>query len=68
MNSQLRLDLTSGEIENSKVIDEDLDISSFSPKELTEQLTAMIRIRQAEVKIAEMRRDCLLYTSPSPRD
>jgi pyruvate dehydrogenase E1 component alpha subunit len=57
LNSQLKLDLASGEIENSKVIDEALDISSISPKELTEQLTAMIRIRQAEIKIAQMRRD-----------
>ena len=57
MNSQLRQALASGEIENSPIIDEALDLSSFSSKELTQRLTSMIRIRQAEVKIAEMRRD-----------
>ena len=57
MNSKLRQALASGEIENSPIIDEELDISALSSKDLTEQLTSMIRIRQAEVKIAEMRRD-----------
>ena len=57
MNSKLRQALASGDIENSPIIDEELDISALSPKDLTEQLTSMIRIRQAEVKIAEMRRD-----------
>ena len=57
MNSKLRQALASGEIENSPVIDEELDISALSSKDLAEQLTAMIRIRQAEVKIAEMRRN-----------
>ena len=57
MSSQLKIDLASGEIENSKVIDEALDISSISPKELIEQLKAMVRIRQAEIKIAEMRKE-----------
>ena len=57
MNSKLRQALASGEIENSPIIDEEPDISALSSKDLTEQLTSMIRIRQAEVKIAEMRRD-----------
>jgi len=57
LNSQLRQALASGEIENSPIIDEALDLSSFSSKELIDHLTSMIRIRQAEVKIAEMRRD-----------
>ena len=57
MNSKLRQALASGEIENSPIIDEELDISALSSKDLIEQLTSMIRIRQAEVKIAEMRRD-----------
>jgi pyruvate dehydrogenase E1 component alpha subunit len=57
LNSKLRQALASGDIENSPIIDEELDISALSPKDLTEQLTSMIRIRQAEVKIAEMRRD-----------
>lgn len=57
MNSQLRQALASGEIENSPIIDEALDLASLSSKELIDHLTSMIRIRQAEVKIAEMRRD-----------
>ena len=57
MNSKLRQALASGEIENSPIIDEELDISALSSKDLVGQLTSMIRIRQAEVKIAEMRRD-----------
>ena len=57
MNSKLRQALASGEIENSPIIDEELDVSALSSKDLMEQLTSMIRIRQAEVKIAEMRRD-----------
>lgn len=57
MNSKLRQALASGEIENSPIIDEELNISAISSKILIEQLTSMIRIRQAEVKIAEMRRD-----------
>ena len=57
MNSKLRQALASGQIENSPIIDEELNISALSSKDLTEQLTSMIRIRQAEVKIAEMRRD-----------
>ena len=57
MNSKLRQALISGEIETSPIIDEELNVSSFSSKELIEHLTSMIRIRKAEVKIAEMRRD-----------
>ena len=57
MNSKLRQALASGEIENSPIIDEELDISALSSKDLITQLTSMIRIRQAEVRIAEMRRD-----------
>jgi pyruvate dehydrogenase E1 component alpha subunit len=57
LSSQLKIDLATGEIENSKVIDEELGISSISPKELIEQLKTMIRIRQAEIKIAEMRKE-----------
>jgi pyruvate dehydrogenase E1 component alpha subunit len=44
-------------IQSSKIIDENLDISTISPKELIEQLNAMIRIRQSEIKIAEMRKE-----------
>lgn len=57
MSSQLKIDLASGKIESSKIIDEELDISSISLKELIEQLKAMIRIRQAEIKIADMRKE-----------
>jgi len=57
LNSKLRQALASGEIENSPIIDEELNISALSSKDLIEQLTLMILIRQAEVKIAEMRRD-----------
>ncbi len=57
MSSQLKIDLASGNIEASKIIDEELDISSISPKELIEQLKAMIWIRQSEIKIGNMRRD-----------
>lgn len=57
MNTKLRQALISGEIETSPIIDEELNVSSFSSKELIKHLTSMIRIRKAEVKIAEMRRD-----------
>ncbi len=60
MNSKLRQALASGEIENSPIIDQELNISVISSKVLIEQLTSMIRIRQSEVKIAEMRRDGLI--------
>jgi TPP-dependent pyruvate/acetoin dehydrogenase alpha subunit len=57
LSSQLKIDLASGMIQSSKIIDENLDISTISPKELIEQLNAMIRIRQSEIKIAEMRKE-----------
>lgn len=57
MNSQLKIDLATGNIESSRIIDEELDISLNSPKVLIEQLQAMIRIRQTEIKIGNMRRE-----------
>jgi len=57
LNSQLKIDLVSGKIESSKIIDEVLDVSTNSSDSLIEVLTSMIRIRQAEIKIANMRKD-----------
>lgn len=57
MNSQLKIDLATGNIESSRIIDEELDISSISPIELIEHFKAMIRIRQSEIKIGNMRQD-----------